>query len=54
MMNDRRQQLYEIIEREFVGPDPVDWPGLVQEDGEEILTVDPPCKRYIAGILFPR
>lgn len=54
MMSDRRRQLYEIIEREFVGPDPVDWPGLVQEDGEEILTVDPPCKRYIAGILFPR
>ena len=54
-MNDnRRNQLLNIIEREFIGPDPIDWEGLVQENGEEILATDPPRTRYIAGILFPR
>lgn len=50
----RREQLYEIIKREFIGPDPVDHPGMVQDNGEEILTSDPPRIRYAAGILFPQ
>lgn len=54
-MNDtRRDQLIEFVEREFIGPDPVDWPGLTQQNGEEILTSDPPRTRYAAGVLFPR
>lgn len=50
----RRDQLIGVVEREFIGPDPIDWPGLTQENGEEILANDPPRTRYIAGILFPR
>jgi hypothetical protein len=50
----RRNQLVEFVEREFIGPDPIDWEGLIQENGEEILTTDPPRTRYIAGILFPQ
>lgn len=54
MKDDRRNQLLDIVEREFIGPDPIDWEGLVQKDGEEILAADPPRVRYIAGILFPQ
>lgn len=54
MKDDRRDQLIEYIEKEFIGPDPIDWPGMTQSDGEEILTTDPPRTRYIAGILYPR
>ena len=50
----RRDQLIEFIERELIGPDPIDWPGMTQANGEEILTTDPPRTRYIAGILYPR
>ncbi len=54
-MNDtRRDQLIDYVEREFIGPDPIDWPGMIQPNGEEILKTDPPRTRYIAGILFPR
>ena len=53
MENDRREQLKCFVEREFIGPDPIDWDGLKQENGEEILISDPPRTRYIAGILFP-
>ena len=53
MDDNRREQLKNFIEREFIGPDPIDWPGLQQENGEEILISDPPITRYIAGILFP-
>ncbi len=53
MADDRREQLKEFVEREFIGPDPVNWEGLIQENGEEILVSDPPRIRYIAGILFP-
>lgn len=53
MDDNRREQLKNFIEREFIGPDPIDWPGLQQENGEEILISDPPRTRYIAGILFP-
>ena len=54
MSDTRRDQLIEYVEKEFIGPDPIDWPGLTQENGEEILITDPPRTRYIAGILFPR
>jgi ATP/maltotriose-dependent transcriptional regulator MalT len=53
-MNDtRRDQLIEFVEREFIGPDPIDWEGMVQSNGQEILATDPPRTRYIAGILYP-
>ena len=54
MSDTRRDQLIEFVEKEFIGPDPVDWPGMVQPNGEEILKSDPPLTRYIAGILYPR
>ena len=54
MRDTRRDQLIEFVEKEFIGPDPIDWPGLTQNNGEEILTTDPPRTRYIAGILYPR
>jgi hypothetical protein len=54
MSDNRRNQLLGFVERELIGPDPIDWEGLVQENGEEILITDPPRARYIAGILFPR
>ncbi|MFO7881460.1 MAG: helicase-related protein [Kosmotogaceae bacterium] len=53
MSDSRRRQLIEFVEREFIGPDPIAWDGLKQENGEEILVSDPPRIRYIAGILFP-
>ena len=53
MRDNRRDQLLQFVEREFIGPDPVDWDDLVQDNGEEILSTDPPRTRYIAGILFP-
>ena len=54
MSDTRRDQLIEYVEKEFIGPDPIDWPGMTQSNGEEILTTDPPRTRYIAGILFPK
>lgn len=53
MSDNRRDQLIEFVEREFIGPDPIDWPDMTQSNGEEIITSDPPRIRYIAGILFP-
>ncbi len=53
-MDTRREQIIDIVKREFIGPDPINLPGMIQEDGEEILTSDPPGIRYIAGILFPQ
>lgn len=53
-MDTRRDQIINIVEREFIGPDPINVPGLIQENGEEILSSDPPRVRYIAGILFPQ
>jgi len=52
--DEKRNQLINIIKREFIGPDPVEMEGMIQENGEEILTSDPPRIRYSAGILFPR
>lgn len=54
MSDTRRDQLIGFVEKELMGPDPIDWPGMTQSDGEEILTTDPPRTRYIAGILYPR
>lgn len=53
-MDTRRDQIIDIVKREFIGPDPINVPGLIQENGEEILSSDPPRVRYIAGILFPQ
>lgn len=47
-----REQLIDFLKRELVGPDPC--PPYVQENGEEILTNEPPRLRYSAGILFPQ
>lgn len=52
--DNRREQLIDIIYREFVGPDPIEYDGLIQVNGEEILSTDPPRIRYSAGILFPQ
>ena len=54
MSDTRREQLIQFVENELIGPDPIDWPGLVQDNGEEVLTIDPPSTRYIAGILYPK
>ena len=53
-MTERRDQIIELLKREMIGPDPIEWEGCCQENGEEILTVDTPYNRYIAGILHPR
>ncbi len=54
MVDDRREQIKLLVEKEMIGPDPIQWEGLLQENGEEILVSDPPRIRYIAGVLFPR
>ena len=53
-MDKRRDDIIDILTREFIGPDPINMPGLIQENGEEILSSDPPRIRYIAGVLFPQ
>ncbi len=50
----RRNQIIETIKKEFIGPDPIDFEDMVQNNGEEILNIDPPRIRYSAGILFPQ
>jgi hypothetical protein len=47
-----REQIIDFLRRELIGPDPI--VGQVQENGEEIITRDPPRLRYSAGVLFPR
>lgn len=54
MADTRREQLFSFVERELIGPDPIDWEGFRQDNGEEILMTDPPRLRYIAGILYPQ
>lgn len=49
-----RDQIFEIVKKELIGPDPIEWDGLIQDDGEEILVGDPPLTRYVAGILYPQ
>lgn len=51
-MDTRRDQIVDFIKRDLIGPDPI--APNIQENGEEILKADPPVKRYIAGILFPK
>ena len=53
-MKEKRDSIIEIIRKEFVGPDPINEEGLIQKNGEEILTSDAPHVRYAAGILFPK
>lgn len=53
-MDTRREQIIDIVRREFIGPDPINKPGMIQDNGEEILSSDPPRIRYAAGILFPQ
>lgn len=53
-MDTRREQIVDIITREFIGPDPIKKPRMIQDNGEEILSSDPPRIRYTAGILFPQ
>lgn len=54
MIDKRRSKLLDLVKKEFIGPDPIDWPGYKQSNGEEILISDPPRTRYIAGILYPK
>ena len=49
-----RNQILDIIKKELIGPDPIEWDGLLQENGEEVLVGDPPLTRYVAGILYPQ
>ncbi|NCC73251.1 MAG: hypothetical protein EOM06_07605 [Sphingobacteriia bacterium] len=49
-----KEQLIDLIKKDFIGPDPVQKEGFIQENGEEILFFDSPLKRYSAGILFPQ
>ena len=53
-MDRRREDIIDILTREFIGPDPIDMEGMIQDNGEEILSSDPPRIRYIAGVLFPQ
>lgn len=53
-MDTRREQIIDIVRREFIGPDPINKTGMIQDNGEEILSSDPPRIRYAAGILFPQ
>lgn len=53
-MDSRRDQIIDILRREFVGPDPLPVREKCQPNGEEILTGDPPHIRYIAGVLCPQ
>lgn len=46
-----RKLILDYLKKELIGPDPI--PGYTQENGEEILTSEPPRFRYSAGILFP-
>ncbi len=52
--DNRREDIINLVEKELIGPDPIDWPGMRQENGEEILISDTPGNRYIAGVLYPR
>lgn len=54
MADTRRDQIIDFVEKEFIGPDPIEFEGMTQDNGEEILITDPPRTRYIAGILFPK
>ena len=36
MLDDRREQIIEIVKREFIGPDYVNKPKFLQENGEKV------------------
>ena len=48
-----RDNIFDLVYREVVGPDPSPDNDLNQENGEEILINYNPRSRYGAGILFP-
>lgn len=54
MKDNRREELYDIINREMIGPNVIDWQGHKTPEGEEVLFGDGPNKRYIAGTLYPK
>ena len=37
-MDRRREDIIDILTREFIGPDPIDMEGMIQDNGEEILS----------------
>ena len=39
-MDTRRDQIIEIIKKDLIGPDPIDYPGMTQENGEEIQPLE--------------
>jgi hypothetical protein len=49
-----RDQIIDMIKKEFIGPNPVNKEGYIQKNGEEICVKDTPLTRYSAGILFPQ
>lgn len=49
-----RDQVINLIRKEFIGPNPVNKLGYIQSNGEEICVKDAPLTRYSAGILFPQ
>lgn len=51
-MIDYRNDIIDILRREYIGPDPVE--GECQENGEEMLLMETPTMKYSAAILFPR
>ena len=53
MSDNRRDQLIEFVEREFIGPDPIDWPGMTQSNGQEywLLTLHAPATSRVSCIL---
>ena len=36
-MDTRREQIIDIVRREFIGPDPINKPSMIQDNGEEIF-----------------
>lgn len=52
-MVDLRDYLIESLKREHIGPDPSPNKENLQENGEEILKINP-IKRYSTGILYPQ
>ena len=52
--NDLRLELLKIIEREFIGPNPINRDGFLQASGEEILVGTSPREKYLAGVLHPQ
>lgn len=47
---DKRNDLYECVKKELIGPDDIK----INDKNEEVLATDPPSSRYVSGILFPQ